>query len=145
MDRNLYRNMALIVSVFILIFGVGTASAQHAAKNKSDAENVTVSNGQQAAADSPGKLRQATREEQAELAALSKNLSRPTESLQVVTRANGSKMIDLQDTFQEAVMVRKTAAGKLEAACTNNIEDAKKFLNGEIMQTPAPAAELETK
>jgi hypothetical protein len=54
-------------------------------------------------------------------------------------------MIDLQDTFQEAVMVRKTADGKLEAACTNNIEDAKKFLNGEIMQTPAPAAELETK
>jgi hypothetical protein len=145
MDRNMYRSMALVIAMFILIFGVGTASAQHAAKTKNDAENVNVSNGQQAAADAPGKLRQATREEQAELAALSKNLSRPTESLQVVTRANGSKMIDLQDTFQEAVMVRKTADGKLETACTNNIEDAKKFLNGEVMQTPARAVELETK
>ena len=145
MDRNLYRNMALIVAVFILIFGVGTASAQHAAKNKTDAENVTVSNGQQAAADSPGKLRQATREEQAELAALSKNLSQSTEGLQVVTRANGTQTVDLQDRFQEAVMVRKTDDGKLETACTNNIEDAKKFLNGETMQKPAPAVELETK
>lgn len=145
MDRNLYKSMALIVAMFILVFGVGTASAQHAAKNKTDAENASVSNGQQAAADSPGKLRQITREEQAELAALSQNLSRSTEGLQVVTRANGSMMVDLQDRFQEAVMVRKTADGKLEAACTNNIEDAKNFLNGETMEKHAPAVELETK
>jgi hypothetical protein len=135
--------MALIVAVFILVFGVGTASAQHAAKTKNDAENVN--NGQQAASDAAGKLRQVTRDEQAELAALSKNLSRSTEGLQVVTRNDGSKMMDLQDTFQEAVMVRKTTDGKLESACTNNIEDAKKFLNGDIMEKHAPAVELETK
>ena len=146
MDRNPYRNMALVAALFILIFGVGTASAQHAAKTKSDAENITVSNGQQAAADSPGHLRQATREEQAELAALSKNLSQSTEGLQVVTRADGSKMVDLQDRFQEAVMVRKSADGKVKTACTNNIEDAKKFLNGETMEKKAaPAVELEAK
>jgi hypothetical protein len=135
--------MALIVAVFILVFGVGTASAQHAAKTKNDAENVN--NGQQAASDAAGKLRQVTRDEQAELAALSKNLSRSTEGLQVVTRNDGSKMMDLQDTFQEAVMVRKTTDGKLESACTNNIEDAKKFLNGDTMEKHAPAVELETK
>jgi small-conductance mechanosensitive channel len=135
--------MALIVAVFILVFGVGTASAQHAAKTKNDAENVN--NGQQAASDAAGKLRQVTRDEQAELAALSKNLSRSTEGLQVVTRNDGSKMMDLQDTFQEAVMVRKTTDGKLESGCTNNIEDAKKFLNGDTMEKHAPAVELETK
>jgi len=137
--------MALMSAMFILVFGVGTASAQHAAKTKNDAENVNVNNGQQAAADAAGKLRQVTREEQAELAALSKNLSRSTEGLQVVTRNDGSKMMDLQDTFQEAVMVRKTTDRKLESACTNNIEDAKKFLNGDTMEKHAPAVELETK
>ena len=39
MDRNLYRSMALVVAMFILAFATGTASAQHASKNKSDNPN----------------------------------------------------------------------------------------------------------
>ena len=96
------RTAALVCAVLFLFFGVSAAFAQHAANSSNDG----VNNGQQAAANSPGHLRQATREEQAELAALSTNLSQSTEGLVVVTRGDGSQMVDLQDRFQDAMLVR---------------------------------------
>src|ERR1041385_4689188 len=134
------RTAALVCAVLFLFFGVSTAFAQHAANSPNDG----VNNGQQAAANSPGHLRQATREEQAELAALSTNLSQSTEGLVVVTRGDGSQTVDLQDRFQDAMLVRMGTDGELEEKCTNDFNDAVKFMNGE---TPAakPTVELETK
>src|SRR3954469_5985946 len=107
MDRNPYRNLALIAAMFILVFGVGTASAQHASKAQSD-------NAQVASVDANGKVRTPTPEEVKKITDdTNRNLSHSTAGLVVVNREDGSKHVDLQDRFQAVSLAKIGADGKV--------------------------------
>ena len=140
MDRNLNRNMALIITMFILVFGVGTASAQHAAKAQAD-------NAQLASVDANGKVKTPTPEEIQQITQdTDKNLSHSTKGLVVVRREDGSKHVDLQDRFQAVSLAKVGADGKITTECVTSKEEAKKFLEGEAKPASKPATvELETK
>jgi hypothetical protein len=132
--------MALIVSVFILIFGVGTASAQHASKAHSDNDQI-------ASVDANGKVRTPTAEEvQKIMKDTDNNLSHSTKGLVVVKREDGSKHVDLQDRFQAVSLAKVGADGKVTTECVTSKEEADKFLEGEAKAATKPATvELETK
>ena len=117
MDRNLYRNAALIIATFILIFGVGTASAQHASKNKADNPNQKDT------------FRNMSADELNELeAAIAPALSQSTEGLVVKDGPAGSKVIDLQGRFQSVAIAKVGSDGKVQSQCVTNMDEAKQFL-----------------
>jgi len=132
--------MALITALFILIFGVGTASAQHAAKAQSD-------NAQIASVDANGKLRAPTPEEVQKINKdTANNLSHSTKGLVIEKREDGSRHVDLQDRFQSVSLAKVGADGKVQTECVNSKEEATKFLKSEAKPAPKPAkVELETK
>ena len=117
MDRNPYRNLALITAVFILIFGVGTASAQHASKNKSDNPNQKDT------------FRNMSADELNELeAAIAPSLSQSAEGLVVKDGPAGSKVVDLQGRFQSVAIAKVGSDGKAQTQCVTNMDEAKQFL-----------------
>jgi hypothetical protein len=117
MDRNLYRNMALIVAVFILAFGVGTASAQHAAKDKADNPNKKDT------------FRNMSADELNELeAAIAPSLSQSAEGLTMKDGPEGSKYINLQGRFQSVAIAKVGSDGKVQTQCVTNMDEAKEFL-----------------
>jgi hypothetical protein len=140
MDRNPYRNLALIAAMFILVFGVGTASAQHASKAQSDHAQI-------ASVDANGKVRTPTPEEVKKITDdTNKNLSHSTQGLVVVKRVDGSRFVDLQDRFQSVSLAKVGADGKVQTECVNSKEEAKKFLETDTRPAAKPATvELETK
>lgn len=79
-----------------------------------------------------GRLQQPTAEEAQKLAAALRHmLSRETENLVPVQREDGSIYIDLQETFQEAVMASVTPKGKVTLRCVNDAAQAARILAGE--------------
>ena len=117
MDRNLYRNMALVFAMFMLIFGVGTASAQHASKNKADNPNKKDT------------FKAPTAEELNELeAAIAPSLSQSAEGLVMKDGPEGSKYIDLQGRFQSVAIAKVGSDGKVQTQCVTNMDEAKSFL-----------------
>src|SRR3954469_10029859 len=132
MDRNAYKNVGLIVATFILVFGGGTASAQHAAKAQSD-------NAQIASVDANGKVRKPTPEELQKITEdTNKNLSHSTQGLVVVKRVDGSRFVDLQDRFQSVSLAKVGADGKVQTECVNSKEEAKKFLETDTRSAAKP-------
>ena len=117
MDRNLYRSMAVVVAMFILAFGVGTASAQHASKNKADNPNQKDT------------FRNMSADELNELeAAIAPALSQSTEGLVVKDGPAGSKYVDLQGRFQSVAIAKIGSDGKVQSQCVTNVDEAKQFL-----------------
>lgn len=148
MDRNLYRNMAIMVAMFILVFGVGAASAQQAAKAKADNSGAAdnAANGQQVAVDGKGHFRALSNEEAAALAAQMVNAnSTSSEGLRTFTAANGWIGYDLDGRFENAEVVKINPDGTLSQACVKSQEEAAKFLTAEPENKPKPQPELETK
>jgi hypothetical protein len=139
MDRNLYRNMSLIVATFILVFGVGTASAQHASKAHSGNDQIV-------SVDANGKVKAPSPEEVAKITKeTDKNLSQSTQGLVVVTREDGSRHVDLQDRFQAVSLAKVGADGKVQTECVTSKDEAKKFLESDTKPATKPATvELET-
>jgi hypothetical protein len=139
MDRNAYKNVGLIVATFILVFGVGTASAQHAAKAQSD-------NAQVASVGANGKVRRPTPEELQKITEdTNKNLTHSTKGLVVVKREDGSRFVDLQDRFQAVSLAKVDADGKVQTECVTTKDEAKKFLESDTKPATKPATtELET-
>lgn len=139
MDRNLYRNMAIMVAMFILAFGVGTASAQHASKGHSDNDQIV-------SVDANGKVKAPTPEEIQKIAKdTDNNLSHSTKGLVVVKREDGSRFVDLQDRFQSVSLAKVGADGKVQTECVNSKDEAKKFLESDTKPATKPATvELET-
>ena len=144
MDRKQYRNIALIIAVFILVFGVGAASAQQAAKAKAD--NSGAANAQQVAIDGKGHFRALSNEEAAALAnAMVKANNTSSEGLKPFSVANGMTGYDLEGRFENAEIVKINPDGTLSQACVKSREDAEKFLTAEPDNKPKPQTELETK
>jgi len=109
--------MALIVAVFILAFGVGTASAQHAAKNKADNPNKKDT------------FRNMSADELNELeAAIAPSLSQSAEGLTMKDGPEGSKYINLQGRFQSVAIAKVGSDGKVQTQCVTNMDEAKDFL-----------------
>lgn len=87
-----------------------------------------------------GRLQQPTAEEVQKLAAaLQHMLSRETENLVPVQREDGSIYIDLQETFQEAVMASVSPKGKVTLRCVNDAAQASRILAGEPINDGAAA------
>ena len=148
MDRKQYRNMALIIAVFILVFGVGAASAQQAANAKADNSGAAdnAANGQQVAIDGKGHFRALSNEEAAALAnAMVKANNTSSEGLKPFSVANGMTGYDLEGRFENAEIVKINPDGTLSQACVKSREDAEKFLTAEPDNKPKPQTELETK
>jgi len=120
--------MALIVAVFILIFGVGTASAQHAAKNNSDHPN------------NKDTFRNMSADELNELeAAIAPSLSQSAEGLTMKDGPAGSKYVDLQGRFQSVAIAKVGSDGKVQTQCVTNMDEAKAFIENDKV----PAANKE--
>jgi hypothetical protein len=118
--------MALVVAAFILILGVGTVSAQHASKNKSDNPNQKDT------------FKNMTADELNELqAAIAPALSQSTEGLVIKDGPAGSKSMNLQGRFQSVAIAKVGSDGKVQSQCVTNIDEAKKFLEND---TPAADA-----
>lgn len=84
-----------------------------------------------------GRLRPPTPEEAQLLAEqLQHFLDHDPEGLQVVQLPDGTYMMDLQDTFQDAVMATKDHKGKVSLHCVNSYEQAQKLLSGAEITTP---------
>jgi hypothetical protein len=144
MDRNLFRGMVTFVAMFILVLGVGTASAQHASKNKSDNPNQKDT------------FKNLTADDLNELeAAIAPALSQSAEGLVVKDGPAGSKVIDLQGRFQSVAIAKVGSDGKVQSQCVTNMAEAKDFLekdksaanergknaaNADKTKKPAPAA-----
>jgi hypothetical protein len=117
MDRNLFRSMVTFVAMFILVLGVGTASAQHASKNKSDNPNQKDTFRSM----SPDELKQLE-------AAIAPALSQSAEGLVVKDGPAGSKYVDLQGRFQSVAIAKAGSDGKVQTQCVINMNEAKDFL-----------------
>jgi hypothetical protein len=99
---------------------------------------------QKAAVDpATGRLRGITPEEaRALIESVSRELSHSDEGLTLVYHSNGMISIDLEDRFQSAALVRVEPDGTLRARCVTTVEEAEKFLTGQlpVLLKPAPAA-----
>ena len=79
-----------------------------------------------------GRLQRPTAVEAQKLAeALTHMLSRETENLVPVQREDGSIYIDLQESFQEAVMASVNPKGRVTLRCVNDAAQAARILAGE--------------
>ena len=148
MDRKLYRNMAMMIAMFILAFGVGAASAQQAAKAKADNSGAAdgAANGQQVAVDGKGHFRALSNEEAAALAAqMVKENNSSSEGLRTFTAANGWIGVDLDGRFENSEVVKVNPDGTLSQACVHTQDEAKKFLTSAPESKPTAQPELETK
>jgi len=113
--------MVTFVAMFVLILGVGTATAQHASKNKSDNPNQKDT------------FRNMTADELNELeAAIAPALSQSAEGLVVKDGPAGSKVIDLQGRFQSVAIAKVGPEGKIQSQCVTNMSEAKAFLEKDV-------------
>jgi hypothetical protein len=79
-----------------------------------------------------GRMQPPTAEESAKLAAaLQTMLSHDSDGLEPVQLPDGTIIIDLQDTFQEAVMASVSAKGKVTLRCVSDGAQAARILAGE--------------
>ena len=115
---------AILVLAVVVALGT-TAVAQHAAKSE----------GQTVAVDK-GKLRQPTPEEMKDL---SVDLKQQTTGLRTLTK-QGAVGVDLDGSFESAVVVKRNPDGSLSAACVNTKKEAKAFLESKT-QSAKPALE----
>jgi len=87
-----------------------------------------------------GRMQQPTAQEAALLAiSLQRMLGREAEDLVPVQLPDGTIVIDLQDTFQEAVMATVSPKGKVTMRCVNDAAQAARILAGEPINDGAAA------
>jgi len=120
--------MVTFVAMFILVLGVGTASAQHASKNKSDNPNQKDT------------FKNLTADDLNELeAAIAPALSQSAEGLVVKDGPGGSKVVDLQGRFQSVAIAKVGSNGKVQSQCVTNMVEAKDFLEKDKSAANEPA------
>jgi len=61
-------------------------------------------------------------------------LDRSSEGLEIITLANGTKLVHLEGRFQEYVVARKDAAGNVRTDCVESLDRARR-----LQATPVPA------
>lgn len=119
------------------------ATAQKAGKGNGHGD------GQKAAVDANGKLRDLTTEESQQLSAAdAKALSSDAGSLKASQTKAGSYAVDLQGSFESAAVARVNADGKVETKCVSSAQEANAFLAGaqakkkkaDKKKKPAPAS-----
>jgi hypothetical protein len=144
---------AAIVALGGLLLLTVPATAQKAGKGNGHGD------GQKAAVDANGKLRDLTPAESKELSeSMDKTLKTDVESLKATPTKSGAMAIDLNDGFQSAVLAKVDANGAVETKCVNSAAEGKDFFGVDAAakkhkkaknhKKPAPAApksELETK
>jgi hypothetical protein len=113
----------------LAILAAGSASAAAISKGDPDGGgNATVGNGIHGALDRDGILRAPTSEE---TAALLQGMARFTDQssvgLKVRVLANGTRIVNLEDRFQD-VAIARMINGQPEFACIDTQADAKAFL-----------------
>lgn len=92
--------------------------------------------GQKAAVDANGRLREVTPEEARQLVAgLTSSLSHSDAGLTQIRLANGARMVDLDGRFESAMLAKLGADGTADTECVTNVEEAEAFL-----LSPAPDA-----
>jgi len=115
----------------------GTAPAAVTAPAAAQPVTRMIGNQQVAVDPATGRLRPPTPEETKALAEqLQHYLTHDADGLQVVQLPDGTYMVDLQDTFQDAVMATKDTKGKVSLHCVNSYEQAKKLLSGAATTIP---------
>lgn len=119
MDRNLFRSMVTFIAMFILVLGVGTASAQHAAKNKDNANQKDTFRNM-----SPEELQQLE-------SAIAPALSQSAEGLVVKDGPDGSKYVNLEGRFQSVAIAKVGSDGKVQTQCVTNMNEAQEFLEND--------------
>jgi len=123
-----------------LLVAAAPAFAQTAA---TDPVPDTIAAAAQKAAIDPatGRLRGITPEEaRALIESVSRELSQSDEGLTLVYHPNGMVSIDLEDRFQSAALVRVEPDGTLRAQCVTTMEEAVRFLSGQLPAQAKPVA-----
>lgn len=141
--KSFVRMLGSVVGLTLVVLLTSTfVFAQHAAKGDNGG------NGQQAAADKTGKLRQPSAEEAKQLLdGLAPLVNMSAEGLTAVHHEDGSVSVALQDRFQSVAVAKIGADGKVEEKCVTSVAEAKDFLKGDAKAKEAkqPAAALEEK
>jgi len=115
------RRIGMIALGGLLMLGL-PATAQKAAKGNGHGD------GQKAAVDSNGKLRDLTPEESKQLSdSMDKMLDTNVESLKAAPTKSGSMAIDLGDGFQSAALAKVGADGKVVTKCVSSAAEGKQF------------------
>ena len=139
------RCFFVALAIFIFVFAVMSASAQHAAKGNAkgnDDANISAS-GQKVAVDpATGKIRKPTQEEIQELVS-GMQLNDSVEGLTPMIVGNSTVAIDLQGRFQNVVMVKINSDGTMSKACVVSQKDAEKFLASDTPKK-APSSDPST-
>ena len=122
----------------MLLIAVSPVLAQNAAIDP--VPDTEASAAQKAAIDpATGRLRGITPEEaRALIDSVSRELSQSGDGLSLVYHPNGMVSIDLEDRFQTAAVVRVEPDGTLRAQCVSTVEEAERFLKGQLSATVKP-------
>jgi hypothetical protein len=128
------------LTLMLMITTVSPALAQNAAIDP--APDTEASAAQNAAIDpATGRLRGITPEEARVLIeSVSRELSQSGDGLTLVYHPNGMVSIDLEDRFQTAALVRVEPDGTLRAQCVSTVEEAERFLKGQLSAPAKPPA-----
>jgi hypothetical protein len=132
----------------LLLFALATAPVftQNAATDPvSDTQATDAA--QKAAIDpATGRLRGITAEEaRALIDSVSRELSQSDEGLTLVYHPNGMISIDLEDRFQSTALVRVEPDGTIRAQCVTTVEEAERFLTGQLPPPAKPVVAMEEK
>jgi hypothetical protein len=121
-----------VIAIFIFLFAVMSASAQHAAKGNANAnDDATASAGQKVAVDpATGKIRKPTQEEIQQLVS-GLELNDSVEGLTPRIVGTSTVAVDLEGRFENVMIVKINPDGTLAKACVASANDAKKFLKSD--------------
>ena len=144
--KNLATVYRTTLLALILLSGTATAFAQNAAIDQGSDTQV-VADAQKAAIDpATGRLRGVTSEEaRALIASVSRELSQSDEGLTIVYHPDGMISIDLEGRFESTALVRVDPDGTLRAQCVTSVEEAERFLTGQLPTVARPVVALEEK
>jgi len=129
------------VFALALLVATDTFAGKVGKGNPHDDDGQPGSGGAQAAIDSHGNLRAPTREESAALLQqMARYLDQSPAGLTVRVLPNGTRVVDLQDRFQD-VAIAKFIDGRVDFACVESVSEAKAFLEGKAsVKPPAPVS-----
>jgi hypothetical protein len=128
-------------ALVLAMLATGSASAASIAKGDPDSGgNATVGSGVQAAFDRDGMLRAPTSEETAALLqGMARFVDQSSVGLKVRVLANGTRIVNLEDRFQD-VAIARMVNGQPEFACIDSLADAKAFLERKPAADSKPTA-----
>ncbi len=124
-----------MVAVFLFVFAVMSASAQHAAKGNAPGNDEASASGQQVAVDpQSGKIRKPTVEEIQQLISGMK-MNDSVEGLSPKIIGNSTVAVDLEGRFESVMIAKINPDGTLSKACVVSAKDAEKFLKSDPSKT----------